>query len=48
MKLTDELFNEVCEIWEGYLTHPFVKELGEGTLDHNKFKNYISPDKFSS
>ena len=44
MKFTDELFNEVREIWEGYLTHPFVKELGEGTLDHNKFKNYLIQD----
>lgn len=44
MKFTDELFNEVQQIWNDYLTHPFVKELGEGTLNHDKFKTYLIQD----
>lgn len=44
MKFTDYLFKEVEEIWNDYLTHPFVKEIGEGTLDKDKFKNYLIQD----
>ncbi len=44
MKFTDYLFKEVKEIWDEYLTHPFVKEMGEGTLDKDKFKNYLIQD----
>ncbi|MBU3105332.1 thiaminase II [Clostridium gasigenes] len=44
MKFTDYLFKEVKEIWDNYLTHPFVKEMGEGTLDKDKFKNYLIQD----
>lgn len=44
MKFTDYLFEEVKEIWNEYLTHPFVKEIGEGTLDKDKFKNYLIQD----
>ena len=32
MKLTDRLYEAAKTIWDGYLTQPFVKELGEGTL----------------
>ena len=44
MKFTDILFEDVREIWEKYLEHPFVKEIGEGTLDKEKFKNYLVQD----
>lgn len=44
MKFTDYLFNEVKDIWRGYLEHPFVKGIGEGTLDREKFKNYLIQD----
>lgn len=44
MKFTDILFEDVRELWEKYLEHPFVKEIGEGTLDREKFKNYLVQD----
>ena len=33
MQLTEKLFESSKAIWENYLEQPFVKELGEGTLD---------------
>lgn len=44
MKFTDFLFSKVEDIWEDYLRHPFLVELGEGTLDKEKFKNYLIQD----
>ncbi|MDU5111021.1 MAG: thiaminase II [Clostridium sp.] len=44
MKFTDILFEDVRELWGKYLEHPFVKEIGEGTLDKEKFKNYLVQD----
>lgn len=44
MKFTDYLFEEVREIWEGYLKHPFVVEIGQGTLPKEKFKAYLIQD----
>ena len=44
MKFTDILFEDVRELWEKYLEHPFVKEIGEGTLEKEKFKNYLVQD----
>ena len=41
MLLTDYLFNEVKSIWEEYLNHPFIKEMGEGILDKEKFRKYL-------
>ncbi len=44
MLLTDYLFNEVKNIWEEYLNHPFIKEMGEGILDKEKFRRYLIQD----
>ncbi len=44
MKFTDYLFEEAKDIFSEYLEHPFVKELGEGTLDKEKFKDYLIQD----
>ena len=44
MLFSEELFDEVKEIWDDYLKHPFVKGIGEGTLDKEKFKNYLIQD----
>lgn len=44
MKFTDYLFEEAKDIFNGYLEHPFVKELGEGILDKEKFKDYLIQD----
>ena len=44
MGFSEVLFKEVEEIWNEYLEHPFVKGIGEGTLDKEKFKNYLIQD----
>lgn len=44
MLLTDYLFNETKSIWDEYLNHPFIKEMGEGKLDREKFKRYLIQD----
>ena len=44
MKLTERLYKSVADIWQGYLEQPFVKGLGEGTLDAEKFRFYMIQD----
>lgn len=44
MKFTNYLFENNKELWEGYLNHPFIKEIGEGTLPKEKFLNYLIQD----
>lgn len=44
MTFTEYLFEEVKEIWEGYLKHPFIKEIADGTLPKEKFKKYLIQD----
>lgn len=44
MKFTDELFNEVKDIWEQYYSHPFITEIKNGTLPIEKFRHYIIQD----
>ncbi|HEX6594704.1 MAG TPA: thiaminase II [Bacillota bacterium] len=41
---TDRLWKRVEPIWKAYLEHPFVKGIGEGTLDQEKFKHYMKQD----
>ncbi|HLR68801.1 thiaminase II [Virgibacillus alimentarius] len=41
---TDRLWNKVEPIWKSYLEHPFVKGLGEGWLDQEKFKHWMKQD----
>ncbi len=41
---TDRLFKRVEPVWRGYLSHPFVKGIGDGTLDQEKFKHYMRQD----
>ena len=43
-KFTDQIFKRVEPLWEAYLEHPFVKGIGEGTLDKEKFKHYLKQD----
>lgn len=44
MKLTETLYENAKEIWESYLTHPFVAELGQGTLSPERFRFYMLQD----
>lgn len=41
---TDRLWNKVEPIWNSYLEHPFVKGLGDGTLEQEKFKHWLKQD----
>lgn len=44
MKFTDRLWPKVESIWNGYLKHPFVKGLGDGTLEIDKFQHWLKQD----
>ena len=44
MSLTEDLQKEVEPLWEKMVTHPFVLELGEGTLPWTKFQTYFEQD----
>src|SRR5699024_2366666 len=41
---TDRLFNTVEPIWNSHLEHPFVKGIGQGTVDKAKFIHYMKQD----
>jgi thiaminase/transcriptional activator TenA len=44
MTLSDEMRNTHHDLWERMVTHPFVLELGEGTLPVEKFARYFVQD----
>lgn len=44
MKLSDELYAEAEPIWAAQLDHPFVKGLGDGTLEEERFKRWVLQD----
>lgn len=44
LKVTEQLYESVEKIWDSYYVHPFVKEIGEGTLDLDKFRFYMIQD----
>ncbi|MDA0733376.1 MAG: thiaminase II [Chloroflexi bacterium] len=44
MALSDELRESVSSIWEQVVTHPFVLELGDGTLSQDAFTTYFDQD----
>ncbi len=41
---TDQLWERVEPIWQSYLEHPFVKGLGEGWLEQDKFRHWLKQD----
>ena len=41
---TEELYENVKEMWDGYCEHPFVDGIGSGELDIEKFKFYMIQD----
>jgi thiaminase/transcriptional activator TenA len=44
MTLTERLHNAAAPIWQKTLTHPFVTELGNGSLPLEKFQFYMRQD----
>lgn len=44
MKVSEKLYESVKDIWSSYYEHPFVKGIGEGNLDIEKFKFYMIQD----
>jgi thiaminase/transcriptional activator TenA len=44
MKFSEQLLEQGGEIWEAQKQHPFVAELAEGTLDRERFQNWIRQD----
>ena len=44
MALTEELRSKYRDLWEGMVTHPFVVEMGDGTLPVEKFRAYFLQD----
>jgi len=44
MSFCDELYEEASKIWEAYHEHPFVKGIGDGTLERAKFEYWLRQD----
>lgn len=44
MKFSDRLFERVKDIWGTYYEHPFIKGIGNGALEIDKFKYYMIQD----
>ncbi len=44
MKFTNRLFKTIEPVWHSYLEPPFVKGIGKGTLDQEKFVHYMKQD----
>ncbi|MGM9925461.1 MAG: thiaminase II [Bacillus sp. (in: firmicutes)] len=44
MNPTDILLQESQSVWDQYVEHPFIKEMGAGTLDKAKFEHYLIQD----
>ncbi|RXI95562.1 thiaminase II [Anaerobacillus alkaliphilus] len=44
MKFSERLYQELQPIWQANHNHPFVQEMGAGTLDKEKFRFYMIQD----
>lgn len=44
MKNSEVLFKSSSHLWESYIKHPFLKELGEGKLSKERFSFYLLQD----
>jgi thiaminase (transcriptional activator TenA) len=44
MSLTDELYRAARPIWDAQLAHPFVRGIGDGSLDEERFKRWVVQD----
>lgn len=44
MTFTDRLHKNAESIWDGFHAHPFVKGIGDGTLDIDRFRFFLIQD----
>jgi len=44
MALSDELYDAAKSIWDAQLEHPFVRGIGDGTLDEDRFRRWVLQD----
>ncbi len=44
MKLTEKLYESAKDIWTQYLSHPFIREMAEGSLPVEKYRYYMLQD----
>ncbi len=44
MTLTDELYLAATDIWNAQLEHPFVRGIGDGSLEVERFKRWVRQD----
>ena len=44
MKLTDKLYAAAEPVWAAQMDHPFVKGLGDGTLEEERFERWVLQD----
>lgn len=44
MPFTDELFTAAKPIWDAQLAHPFVRGIGDGTLEEERFARWVRQD----
>jgi thiaminase/transcriptional activator TenA len=44
MSLSAELYEKARPLWDAQLEHPFVKQLGDGTLEIERFKRWVQQD----
>ena len=44
MSLSTDLYDTARPIWEAQLEHPFVQQLGDGSLDVERFKRWVLQD----
>lgn len=44
MKMIEQAVKDSMDLWEGYLSHPFVKGAEEGTLTPKQFETYLVQD----
>ena len=43
-RFADYLHRRAASIWEAQHHHPFVRGIGDGTLDNEKFKHWVKQD----
>lgn len=44
MTFIEEVIKDSMDVWEAYLEHPFIRGIQNGTLEEEKFKEYIIQD----